>query len=104
MSTIEQVVRCRICGNSDLVPVIDLGEQMLTGVFPRSPAQRVSKGPLSLVQCHGHAGDTCGLLQLSWSYDLDEMYGENYGYRSGLNKSMIDHLHRKIAKILATSH
>jgi NDP-4-keto-2,6-dideoxyhexose 3-C-methyltransferase len=28
------------------------------------------------------------------------MYGDNYGYRSGLNKSMVDHLHRKIANIL----
>jgi hypothetical protein len=28
------------------------------------------------------------------------MYGENYGYRSGLNASMVAHLHRKVAKIL----
>ena len=35
---------------------------------------------------------TSGLLQLSHSYDATEMYGENYGYRSGLNQSMVRHL------------
>ena len=34
----------------------------------------------------------CDLLQLQHSYPPEEMYGENYGYRSGLNQSMIDHL------------
>ena len=44
--------------------------------------------------------DVCGLLQLQHSYDLSEMYGLNYGYRSGLNKSMVEHLHGKVRKIL----
>jgi hypothetical protein len=30
------------------------------------------------------------------SYSLDEMYGDNYGYRSGLNGSMVRHLTNKI--------
>jgi NDP-4-keto-2,6-dideoxyhexose 3-C-methyltransferase len=33
------------------------------------------------------------------SYDLGEMYGDNYGYRSGLNSSMVAHLQRKVARI-----
>jgi len=37
-----------------------------------------------------------GLLQLAHSYDAAEMYGENYGYRSGLNQSMVRHLTAKI--------
>jgi len=41
----------------------------------------------------------CGLVQLSHSYDLNEMYGDNYGYRSGLNASMTKHLREKILKI-----
>jgi hypothetical protein len=44
--------------------------------------------------------DTCGLLQMAYSYDLGEMYGENYGYRSGLNTSMVNHLNNKVKKIL----
>jgi hypothetical protein len=37
-----------------------------------------------------------GLLQMKQSYSLDEMYGDNYGYRSGLNNSMVRHLQQKI--------
>ena len=91
--------RCRVCGNRDLVQVVDLGEQALTGVFPRTREQIVTSGPLRLVKCSGDA-DACGLLQLQHSYDLQEMYGKNYGYRSALNSSMVSHLHGKVQRIL----
>jgi hypothetical protein len=74
---------------------------MLTGVFPKSRGERVSSGPLSLVKCEVSGPDQCGLVQLAHSYDLHELYGENYGYRSGLNKSMVIHLHDKIRSILS---
>lgn len=92
------VERCRICGGTQLVQVLDLGEQMLTGVFPRSRDARVTTGPLRLVKCMAEGG--CGLLQLAHSYDLGEMYGDNYGYRSGLNPSMVRHLHARVARVL----
>ena len=91
---------CRICGNTNLELVLDLGEQMLTGVFPASTDQEVTTGPLQLVKCFGQDG-CCGLLQLAHSYDLGEMYGDNYGYRSGLNASMVTHLKRKVAHNLS---
>jgi len=94
------VKRCRICGNGKLLEVLDLGVQALTGVFPATREQRVTEGPLKLVKCTDEAG-CCGLLQLAHSYDHDEMYGTNYGYRSGLNQSMVNHLHGKIQKILS---
>lgn len=96
---VVQVKRCRICGNSDLERVLDLGDQALTGVFPRTPAEQVGHGPLRLVKCVGDNEEICGLLQLEHSYDLGEMYGDNYGYRSGLNASMVAHLHRKVEQI-----
>lgn len=93
--------KCRICGNTNLVPVLDLGEQFLTGIFPRTQNQHITKGPLRLVKCQAECSeDVCGLLQLSHSYDLGEMYGDSYGYRSGLNPSMIRHLHDKVARII----
>ena len=39
------------------------------------------------------------MLQLDHSYDANEMYGSNYGYRSGLNGSMVSHLNNKIAQL-----
>lgn len=94
----KKVEKCRICGNTHLEQVLDLGEQMLTGVFPRERGAKVTTGPLRLVKCTG-GGDVCGLLQLEHSYDLGEMYGLNYGYRSGLNASMVSHLKRKVERI-----
>jgi len=95
---VVKIDKCRICGNKDLESVLDLGEQMLTGVFPTEKNADITVGPLRLVKCMGE--NNCGLLQMEHSYDLDEMYGDNYGYRSGLNKSMVDHLNNKVKKIL----
>ena len=95
----KQINKCRICGNSYLERVLNLGEQMLTGVFPKKKGSRITVGPLRLVKCMG-GNEVCGLLQLEHSYNLQEMYGENYGYRSGLNTSMIMHLHSKVKRIL----
>src|SRR5262245_14548164 len=95
----QKIDRCRICGNRELVEVLDLGVQALTGVFPKTRTQPVTAGPLKLVKCTEH-DDACGLLQLQHTYDLKELYGENYGYRSGLNASMVTHLQEKVRKIL----
>lgn len=90
----QNVTRCRICGNAHLESLLDLGEMALSGVFPKSPQQPLTCGPLELVKCAQDAGgDGCGLVQLRQTYDLVEMYGEHYGYRSGLNASMVRHLH-----------
>lgn len=95
----KKIEKCRICDNTHLERVLDLGEQMLTGVFPREKNAKVTTGPLHLVKCAGK-DDFCGLLQMEHSYDLGEMYGENYGYRSGLNASMVAHLNNKVKRIL----
>ena len=90
---------CRLCGNKDLVTIIDLGEQYLTGVFPREKfSTTITSGPLQLVKCNG-SETVCGLVQLRHSYQASEMYGSGYGYRSGLNQLMIEHLRSKVQKI-----
>ncbi|WP_046331063.1 class I SAM-dependent methyltransferase [Polynucleobacter duraquae] len=101
MNKYKVATNCRICGNANLVPILDLGEQMLTGVFPKKNDPLVATvGPLRLVKCMGE-DSVCGLVQLAHSYNLSEMYGLNYGYRSGLNKSMVAHLHAKVDRILS---
>lgn len=100
----SEIQACRICGNRQLDPVFHLGTQHLTGVFPRdAEGQRtLTSGPLELVKCRsGATPDACGLLQLRQSYSPAEMYGANYGYRSSLNRSMVEHLHAKVRRILA---
>lgn len=97
---VRAIQGCRICGNPRLSPLLDLGLQALTGVFPAFPDSPVTVGPLQLVRCAGDWPEACGLVQLAHSYDLGEMYGDNYGYRSGLNPAMVRHLHAKVAKVM----
>ena len=78
-----------------MISVLNLGNQELTGVFPGSLSQQVTSGPLELVW-----SPDSGLLQLACSYDLAEMYGDNYGYRSGLNTTMVEHLRNKVAQLI----
>ena len=87
----KEISKCRISSSTNLINVLSLGNQYLTGVFPKSKEEKVTIGPLDLVWC-----PDSGLLQMKQSYSLDEMYGENYGYRSGLNASMVKHLQHKI--------
>ena len=78
---------------------MSLGDLALTGVFPKTKSEEVASGPVDLVKCEESAG--CGLVQLKQSYSLEAMYGMNYGYRSGLNASMVAHLNRKVERILS---
>lgn len=91
-SLFKEVNACRVSGSTHLVSILDLGEQALTGVFPKKNSLPVPKGPLELVWC-----PESGLVQMRHSYDPGAMYGENYGYRSGLNQSMVRHLTSKVA-------
>lgn len=91
MNAYREIKACRVSGSAHLVSVLNLGHQVLTGVFPKNQEQEITKGPLELVWC-----PDSGLLQLAHTYDATEMYGENYGYRSGLNQSMVSHLTDKV--------
>ena len=97
----KEIRKCLICGNENLVPILNLGMQSLTGVFPRTKDMPVGQGPLRLIKCQeGRDGKNCGLVQIGHIYNVGDLYGETYGYRSGLNRSMVDHLHRKVKGIL----
>lgn len=97
------IFQCRICGNRELDSLLDLGMQALTGVFPKDRETDMPKYPLELVKCRDDgSGKACGLVQLKQSFQPDAMYGMNYGYRSGLNRSMVDHLQKTADKIKCT--
>lgn len=83
------ISRCRVCRDSHLTEVLDLGFTSFTGVFPASPDEPIDEGRLRLVVC-----ESCGLAQLADSFPAEVLYGDNYGYRSGLNASMLQHLKR----------
>ena len=76
--------KCRVCKGS-LVDLLDFGEIYPSG-FVESQ-EDLTKAPLVLVQC-----ESCGLVQLKHTMNLDLMYKKQYWYSSALNTSMVSSL------------
>ena len=83
-----KITKCRFCGNSSIIPCIDLGKQYLSSIFPGDLSYRkdIKKQPFSLVLCEKNK-NSCGALQLSHSFDMSKMY-EQYPFTSSTNSSM----------------
>lgn len=91
----QKIDACRICRLRLLESVVDLGWQAYSGIFPREyTPDELPGGRLNLVRCSSPNG--CGLVQLEQSFEPTLMYGNNYGYRSGLNQSMVRHLEYRV--------
>lgn len=85
---------CRVCGSSELTPVIDLGLQTNQGAFisPDGAVPSTRKVPMRLVRCDPMKDEgSCGLLQTACAIPPEILYS-TYWYRSGVNQTMRDHL------------
>ena len=81
---------CRLCGNTELIPCIEIGDQYLSSVFPMDLRYRETtlRYPLDVVMCvKREGGSSCGLVQLGHRHDLSAMY-DAYPYTSSTNSSM----------------
>jgi hypothetical protein len=88
-------MKCRVSGKSDLIEILDLGVQSYTGIFPSfTSPDAVPSGELRL-----GISESSGLVQLMDRFDANNLYGENYGYRTGLNKTMVSHLQQIYRKL-----
>lgn len=87
---------CRICKSERLIDVIDLGEQYITSRFPNYKDFSTPKTKIVLCIC-----EECYLLQMRFSEDQSELYEYDYGYRSGINNTMKNHLRLYNEEILS---
>ena len=81
------IKRCRLCGSNQIYSMLNLGNQSFGGIFPKTKKQKVPFGPLNLAKCKN-----CNLVQLKHNFNRNKMFGTNYGYESGINRSMKNHL------------
>lgn len=92
MKIYKKIKACRVCGNKNLRTIYNFGNLALTGHFPKLN-ESDQFAPMNLVHCESNSNNEfCGLVQLEHDYDTNLLYGDNYGYRSSLNKSMVKHL------------
>ncbi len=83
---------CRVCGKSNLEPVIDLGSQPWGNDFlTREQIGQEAYYPLCAVFCHD-----CHTLQLNYTVPKETMFA-NHTYLSGITSSLSEHF-QMIAK------
>lgn len=73
------ISKCRSCKSTKLESVIDLGNQMLSDF--RDDDKKPNAYPLHMVRCLD-----CNFCQLTETAPFDEMYTENYGFKSSTNE------------------
>jgi len=86
----KEINKCRISKKNDLVTIFKVNNFGLTGTFPKNKNVKLPKTPLHVV-----FSKSSKLLQLKHNYNPKILYGKNYGYRSGLNPTMVNHLKNK---------
>jgi hypothetical protein len=81
------IKKCRSCNSKNLKDLFSLGRLSFTGKFAKNKNINIPKADLGLKLCAN-----CKLVQLSKNFNLKYLYGPDYGYRTGINKTMTDHV------------
>ena len=88
-----KIQNCRNCNKKNLDFLFSLGKLSFTGKFPKKN-KTIKKAPLEIVMCKN-----CKLIQLAHKFNLKYLYGPDYGYRSNISKTMVDHLKKVVLKV-----
>ena len=79
--------KCRLCHSNKFSGLFSLGNLSFTGKFPNDIKQNIPKKEVHLIICN-----TCKLVQLNQNFNPRYLYGKDYGYRTGLNQTMTEHV------------
>ena len=90
-----KIFKCRICNSKQLSKLFSLGNMSFTGKFPKSAKINVPKDDLNLALCKN-----CKLVQLDRSFNPKYLYSKDYGYRTGINKTMKMHVKNVVNEAL----
>ena len=88
------ILNCRNCNNNKFHKLFSLGILSYTGIF-KNEESIIPKDELKLIMCK-----KCNLVQLSKNFNPKIMYDTNYGYRTGINKTMTDHVKSVVKKMI----
>jgi len=76
-----------------MVDLFNLGKIRFTGKFPKYK-EKIPHGELNLVMCR-----SCKLVQLKHIFNMSYLYNKDYGYRTGINSTMSNHVKSVVKKI-----
>ena len=81
------VKNCRCCNKKSFKSFFNFGKMNLSTEFPVVNTRKGKKIPMNVRICNN-----CKLVQLQHNYDLNQLYNKDYGYKSGVNLTMSQHL------------
>ena len=87
---------CRNCKNSKFLKLLSLGKMSFTGKFSKTFFNDIPNAYLNLLMCK-----KCRLVQLDRNYNKKYLYGKDYGYRTGINSTMTNHMKKIVKKFSA---
>lgn len=80
-----ELLKCLVCGSTDLINYLNLGDQPLANSFPAKAEEELPKFPLRLNYCN-----SCSHNQLSELVDPEVLF-KDYLYVSGTSNTLKDH-------------
>ena len=87
-------MKCKNCNKRNLIKIVKIGKQPLSGFFYKKKKKNLKKFSLDLFKC-----PDCDLVQLNNKVKIRKMYGAHYGYQTSISKLMIDHLKEKVQRL-----
>ncbi len=93
-----KIKKCRLCKKDKLSFLFSLGELSFTGKFSKSNKVNIPKKTVSLVICN-----SCKLVQLNQNFNPKYLYGKDYGYRTGINSTMTNHVKNIVSEVQTLS-
>ena len=91
------IKNCRNCGDKSIINLFSLGKLKFTGKFPKNK-EKIPYGNLTLVMCK-----SCKLVQLKEIFNMKYLYNKDYGYRTGINTTMSNHVKHVVRKLSQNS-
>ena len=88
------IKNCRSCSGNKFKKLFSLGNLSFTGKFAKNSTVNIPKAELALVMC-----GNCDLVQLNNNFNLRYLYGPDYGYRTGINKTMTEHMRSVVSSV-----
>ena len=82
-----KITKCRICSSKAFLTLFSLGKLSFTGKFAKKQTDNIPKREVTIVMCK-----KCKLIQLNNNFSSKYLYSNDYGYRTGINKTMSEHV------------
>ena len=86
-----KIVNCTNCKSKKFSKIFSLGKLSFSGRFAKTFSEVIPSAQLNLIMCK-----VCKLVQLDRSFDPKYLYGKGYGYRTGINKTMTEHVKQTV--------